>query len=84
MKSNRLLLVSVAVFIHLTPLFAQSYAINWQTVGGGGGTSFGGIYSLCGTIGQPAADMLMGAEFELVGRFWSVLQASHFRSKTKG
>jgi hypothetical protein len=75
MKSTKLLLVSVAAFIRLTPLFAQNYAINWHTVGGGGGTSSGGIYFLTGTIGQPDAGVLTGAEFELVGGFWSVLSS---------
>jgi hypothetical protein len=73
MKSAKLLLVSVAVSICLAPVFAQNYAINWHTVGGGGGTSSGGIYSLSGTIGQPDAGVLTGAGFELVGGFWSVL-----------
>ena len=73
MKSTKVLLVLVVVAIRLTPLFAQNYAINWHTVGGGGGTSSGGIYSLSGTIGQPEAGVLTGAQFELVGGFWSVL-----------
>jgi hypothetical protein len=73
MKSTKLLLVLVAAITRLAPLFAQNYAINWYSVGGGGGTSSGGIYSLGGTIGQPDAGVLTGAEFELVGGFWSVL-----------
>ncbi len=73
MKITKLLIVFVAVFIRLTPLFAQNYAINWYTVGGGGGTSSGGIYSLSGTIGQPEAGVLTGTPFELVGGFWGVL-----------
>ena len=73
MKSTKLLVILVAVFIRLAPLFAQNYAIDWHTVGGGGGTSSGGIYSLSGTIGQPEAGVLTGAAFELVGGFWSVL-----------
>jgi hypothetical protein len=33
---------------------AQTYAINWWTMDGGGGTSTGGGYSVSGTIGPPA------------------------------
>ena len=75
MKSTKLLVILVAVLIRLAPLSAQNYAINWHTVGGGGGTSSGGIYSLSGTIGQPEAGILTGAAFELVGGFWSVLSS---------
>ena len=31
---------------------AQSYAIDWHTIDGGGGTSTGGVYAVSGTIGQ--------------------------------
>lgn len=75
MKCARFLLGLVAALIPWASLVAQNYAINWYTVGGGGGTSSGGMYSLTGTVGQPDAGVLTGAEFELVGGFWSVLSS---------
>lgn len=58
-----LLLVSAA--------FAQPYSIDWFTIGGGGGTSTGGGYSMSGTIGNPAAGNLSGGGYTLEGGFWS-------------
>src|SRR5215470_771485 len=53
---------------------AQSYAIDWFTVDGGGGTSSGGVYSLSGTLGQPDANTppMTGGNFSLTGGFWSL------------
>jgi hypothetical protein len=51
---------------------AQSYAITWWTVDGGGGTSTGGGYTLSGTIGQPDAGVLSGGGYTLTGGFWGV------------
>ncbi|MCU0857128.1 MAG: hypothetical protein MUC65_01825 [Pontiellaceae bacterium] len=50
---------------------AQSNAINWFEVSGGGGTSTNGGYSLSGTIGQADAGTLSGGGFTLEGGFWS-------------
>ncbi len=50
---------------------AQTYAISWWTVDGGGAMlSTGGGYSLDGTIGQPDAGVLVGGGYTLVGGFW--------------
>ena len=50
---------------------AQSYAIDWITIDGGGGTSTGGVYSVSSTIGQPDADAAkIGGKVSLVGGFW--------------
>lgn len=73
MKITKLLFVSVAVFVRLTPLFAQNYAINWYSIAGGGGTSSGGVFSISGTIGQPDAGLLTAANYSMVGGFWSIL-----------
>ena len=53
--------------------FAQSYAIDWYKIGGGGGTSTGGVYSVSGTIGQPDAGVSSGGNYSLAGGFWSLL-----------
>ena len=58
---------------------AQSYAINWYKIAGGGGTSAGTngsvIYTLSGTIGQQDASTAMtGSGYSLTGGFWSLIQ----------
>jgi hypothetical protein len=52
--------------------FAQSYALGWFTIDGGGGTSTGGVFMVSGTIGQPDAGMMSGGNFTLEGGFWSL------------
>ncbi|MBI5385708.1 MAG: hypothetical protein HZA90_13600 [Verrucomicrobia bacterium] len=55
-------------------LHAQSYSIDWFTVGGGGGTSADAQYSLTGTPGQPeAGGPMAGGSFSLTGGFWSAV-----------
>ena len=54
---------------------AQSYAIDWFTIDGGGGASTGGVFTVSGTIGQPDAGSMTGGNFGLVGGFWSVIAA---------
>lgn len=51
---------------------AQSYAISWWTVDGGGATLFstGESYALGGTIGQPDAGAMSGGGYTLGGGFW--------------
>jgi len=54
-------------------LRAQSFAINWHAIAGGGGTSTGGVYSVSGTLGQPVAGGAMaGGGYSLTGGFWSL------------
>lgn len=53
---------------------AQSYAIDWYKIAGGGGTSTGGVFSVSGTIGQPdAGGPMTGGNFSVTGGFWSYL-----------
>ncbi len=55
---------------------AQPYWIDWFTIDGGGGTSTGGVYSVCGTIGQPDAGPTMsGGNYSIAGGFWGVIAA---------
>jgi hypothetical protein len=58
---------------------SQSYSIDWSTIGGGGGTSTGGVYSLSGTIGQAGAGNMGGGNYTLVGGFWGILAAVQTR-----
>jgi hypothetical protein len=55
--------------------FAQNYSIPWYTIAGGGGTSSNGVYSVSGTIGQPAAGTLSGGSYSLTGGFWGIIAA---------
>jgi hypothetical protein len=54
---------------------AQTYAIDWYTIDGGGGTSTGGVYSVSGTIGQPDAGHMSGGNFTIDGGFWGIIGA---------
>src|SRR5262245_43062366 len=68
-------LAILAMLLGSRPSRAQSFAIDWHSVDGGGGTSTGGLFSVSGTIGQPdAAPSMAGGSFSLAGGFWSVVQ----------
>jgi hypothetical protein len=54
---------------------AQTFAIDWFSVDGGGGTSTGGGYTLTGTTGQPDAGKMSGGGYALEGGFWSIVSA---------
>jgi hypothetical protein len=59
-------------------LQAQTYAVNWYKVAGGGGTSSGTngpiVYTLKSTIGQQdASTALSGGGYTLTGGFWSYI-----------
>ena len=80
MKRISLLVLAVILTLSiLTPTLsqAQSYAITWWTVDGGGGTSSGSGYTLSGTIGQPDAGVMTGGGYTLTGGFWG-LDFSHY------
>lgn len=70
-------LVGLCILVSALPLrlVAQTYAVDWFTIDGGGGTSSGGNYTLTGTIGQPDADAMIGGSYSLVGGFWGVAVA---------
>jgi|ERR1035438_4685715 hypothetical protein len=53
---------------------AQSFSIDWFTIAGGGGASTGSVYSISGTIGQPAASgsPMAGGNYSLTGGFWAL------------
>ena len=53
---------------------AQTYSIDWFKVGGGGGTSTNGQYSVSGTIGQADANGPMrGGNYSVAGGLWSFI-----------
>ena len=56
-------------------LRAQSFALDWFSISGGGGTSSGGGYTMSGTIGQADAGEMSGGPYLLQGGFWSLTGA---------
>lgn len=55
---------------------SAQYSIDWYKIGGGGGTSTGGVYSISGTIGQhdaTANGALSGGNYSLTGGFWALI-----------
>ena len=73
-KTWRTFLALPALFGAAFCASAQTYSIDWYQVSGGGGTSTGGVHSVSGTIGQPAAGAAMsGGNYSLTGGFWSLI-----------
>ncbi len=74
MNATKTFLTMGAVLFSAAAL-AQSYSIDWHTIGGGGGTSTGGVFAVSGTIGQPDASPqpMAGGSFSLTGGFWSLV-----------
>jgi len=68
LKKN-LLIIGANFFA--TAVLAQSYSIDWFSIGGGGGTSAGEGYSMSGTIGDSGAGNMTGGGYALDGGFWS-------------
>lgn len=48
-----------------------TFAIDWYTVDGGGGTSTGGDFTLSATAGQPDAGQSAGGPWTVSGGFWA-------------
>ena len=64
-------LLAGCAFLCALRMIAQSYTIDWHTIAGGGGTSTGAVYSVSGTIGQPAAGgPLTNGSYSVIGGFW--------------
>jgi len=67
------MLLSAAVMFLTSSARAQQYSIDRHTIGGGGGTSTSGVYSVSGTIGQPdAGGPMAGGTYSLTGGFWAL------------
>ncbi len=68
---NRITLGICAALLAGPIALAESYALDWHVVAGGGGTSSGGDYTLSGTVGQAeAGTTLSGGIYTLQGGFW--------------
>ena len=74
MKSNcSLFLLSLLALVSNFAARAQNYSIDWDKIGGGGGTSTIGLYSLSGTIGQhDAGGPMTNGTYSLVSGFWAL------------
>ena len=71
---NKIVPLTLSVWLLTLASHAQNYSIDWFKVAGGGGTSTGGVYSVSGTIGQPDAGAPMsGGNFSLTGGFWALI-----------
>lgn len=66
---------ALALFAPICDALSQTFAVSPSVIASGGGTSTGGIFSVSGTIGQPAAGNLAGGSFALQGGFWSSAEA---------
>ena len=67
-------LVAVAGVWLAATSHAQSgghFDLSWSTLGGGGGVSSNGRFTMSGTVGQPDAGSLSGGAFKIEGGFWS-------------
>ena len=76
MKRSILILGVILVLMLLAGSLAvaaeiESFAVNWWTVDGGGGSSDGGLYLVSGTMGQAEAQgQSSGGVFAVSGGFW--------------
>jgi len=75
MKTRWLLILALVSLAGSATVGAQTYAIDWFTIDGGGGTSTGGVYSVSGTIGQPDAGRMSGGDYTIAGGFWGIISA---------
>ena len=67
-------LAALALALSVPTIHAQSFAIDWYKVSGGGGTSTGATCQVTGTIGQAdAGGAMTGGSYSLTGGFWSLI-----------
>src|SRR5438552_379220 len=72
-KIALMLALVAAVLTSARSQAADTYAVDWHAVAGGGGTSTGGVYSVSGTIGQhDAGPTMSGGTYSLSGGFWAL------------
>jgi len=64
----------IPLLLAASAVHAQQYSIGWYKIGGGGGASTNGPYSITGTVGQHDASTAMtGGNYSLTGGFWSLI-----------
>ena len=64
-----LLLVAASgiLAVRASPL---AFDLDWHVIGGGGGSSTVGIYTLDYTMGQPVAGVILAGPYDLCAGFW--------------
>src|SRR5215470_13906981 len=69
---------SILACLFATALSAASapYSLDWHIISGGGGTTIGGTYSVCGTIGQWDARRSAGGNYAIDSGFWGRITAA--------
>ena len=74
MRLKTMLVCALALSLLGFRAAAQSLAIDWSAIPGGGGVSANGQYSLAGSLGQSGAGAVMaGGNYSLTGGFWSLI-----------
>jgi hypothetical protein len=64
-------ILAVLICLAALPVMAaQSQSVEWYVIGGGGGSTTNGDYTLSGTIGQPVIGRNSNAELDLCSGFW--------------
>jgi hypothetical protein len=71
-----LLIAMHTIIISAMAQTAETYALNWSIIAGGGGSSASGLYSLSGTVGEPTVGHSTGGSYAVEGGFWAVAHAS--------
>jgi hypothetical protein len=75
MKTTLALTIVASLFVIVSRASAQSFSVDRHVVGGGGGTSTGGVFAVSGAAGQAEANSqpATGGNFSLTGGFWSLI-----------
>ena len=70
-------LIAVALLLASPPAatHAQTLAADWSSFTGGGGAATAGVYTVTGTISQPATPRLNSSDFKIDGGRWSIIAA---------
>jgi hypothetical protein len=69
--------IGTVILLFAASGLAQSggpFTVLSSAVSGGSGASTGGVFTVRGTVGQPAAGRMAGEGFSLAGGFWTVVQ----------
>lgn len=66
-----LILIFSLLYVIARPTLAQNYAVDWQKISGGSGTSTNAHYAITGTIGQADVGHLAGGAYTVDAGFWA-------------
>lgn len=78
MTLRRVLILALALFLLASGLaLATAPIIERYVIGGGGGHTEAGLYTLDSTLGQAAAGWMSHPPLELCAGFWCVASAEH-------